>query len=79
MTSDELYDEIQEVKTAFVITFLIAVYCFFEIINFNSAHIRWKVMCSSVGLLVVIAVDIVLFIELLRLKGEFKNIPEDSD
>ncbi|HTD42510.1 MAG TPA: hypothetical protein VK671_17905 [Mucilaginibacter sp.] len=79
MTNDELYDDIQEVKTAFVITFLIVVYCFFEIIKFNSAHIEWKVICSSVGFIVVSAVDIVLFIQLIRLQREFKNIPRDSD
>jgi hypothetical protein len=79
MTSDELYDDIQEVKTAFVITFLIAGYCLSEIIKFNSANIEWKVICSSVGFIVVVAVDVALFLELIRLQREFRNIPEDSD
>lgn len=79
MSSDELYDAIQEVKTAFVITFLVVVYCFFEIIKFNAAHMEWKVICCGIGLIVVSAADIVLCYELLRLQREFKNIPEDSD
>lgn len=78
-TNDELYDNIQELKTAFVITFLVAVYCLFEIIKFNASHIEWKVICSAVGLILVSTVDIFLFIELVRLQKEIKNIPKDSD
>lgn len=79
MDNDELYDNIQEIKTAFVITFLIAVYCFFMIIRFVSVHIEWKIVCASIGFIIVSAVDTSLFLQLIRLKKAYKNIPEDSE
>ena len=79
MDNEQLYDDIQEIKTAFVITFLIAVYCFFMIIRFVSAHIQWKIICASIGFVIVSAVDTTLFLQLIRLKKAYKNIPEDSE
>ena len=79
MDNEQLYDEIQEIKTALVITFLIAVYCFFMITRFVSAHIQWKVICSSIGFIIVSAVDTALFLQLIKLKKAYKNIPEDSE
>jgi hypothetical protein len=79
MDNEQLYDDIQEIKTAFVITFLIAVYCFFMIIRFAYAHIHWKVICASIGFVIVSAVETNLFLQLLRLKKAYKNIPEDSE
>ncbi|HTK20589.1 MAG TPA: hypothetical protein VL442_13775 [Mucilaginibacter sp.] len=79
MDNGQLYDEIQEIKTAFVITFLIAVYCFFMIIRFVSVHVQWKAICSSVGFIIVSTVDTALLLQLVRLKRAYKNIPEDSE
>ena len=79
MDNEQLYDDIQEIKTAFVITFMIAVYCFFMIIRFVSAHIQWKIICASIGFVIVSAVDTTLFLQLIRLKKAYKNIPEDSE
>ena len=79
MDNEQLYDDIQEIKTAFVITFLIAVYRFFMIIRFVSAHIQWKIICASIGFVIVSAVDTTLFLQLIRLKKAYKNIPEDSE
>ena len=79
MDNEQLYDDIQEIKTAFVITLLIAVYCFFMIIRFVSAHIQWKIICASIGFVIVSAVDTTLFLQLIRLKKAYKNIPEDSE
>lgn len=78
MNSDELYDEIQEVKTAFVITLLVAIYCFSVIIKSIEVHIGWKVICSSIGFVIVSTIDAGLFICLMGLKKESKNIPKDS-
>jgi len=79
MDNEQLYDEIQEIKTAFVITFLIAVYCFFMIIRFISVHIEWKTICSSIGFFIVTAIDATLLLQLVRLTRAYKNIPEDSE
>ncbi|HEY9000439.1 MAG TPA: hypothetical protein VIM89_03725 [Mucilaginibacter sp.] len=79
MDNEQLYDNIQEIKTAFVITFLIAVYCFCMDMRFVSAHVQWKVVCDSTGFIIVTAIDTTLFFELLRLKKAYKEIPEDSD
>jgi len=79
MDEEELYDNIQEIKTAFVITFLIAIYCFSMDMEFFSAHIEWKVICASVGFLVVSAVAVNLLFQLFRLKKAYKKIPKDSE
>lgn len=78
MDNEELYDDIQEIKTALVITSLVAVYCFSMVIWFFSAHIEWKIICSSIGFVIVSAVDATLFLQLIRLKKKYKNIPENS-
>ena len=79
MNNEDLYDDIQEIKTAFVITFLIAVYCFSEDMEFFSAHIEWKVICASIGFIIVSAVDATLLHQLVSLKKAHKSIPEDSE
>lgn len=79
MTNDDLYDDIQELKTASVITFLVAVYCFWVIIKSMAADIEWKVVCSTIGFVIVSVIDAALFIKLLKLQRESKNIPKDSD
>jgi multidrug transporter EmrE-like cation transporter len=79
MESDELYDYTQEVKTAFVITLLIAIYCFSVIIKSLAVHLEWKVIWSSVGFVIVSVIDTGLFIHLLDLKEESKKTVKDSE
>lgn len=79
MDNEQLYNDIQEIKTALVITFLIAIYCFSMIIRFLSAHVQWKMICSSIGFIIAGAVDTTLFLQLIRLKKAYKNIPGDSE
>ena len=78
MESDELYDDIQEAKTAFVITFLIAVYCFSIIMRSIAVHLEWKVICSSIGFLIVAIVEVWLFIRLIKLHRAFKSALEEA-
>ncbi len=77
MESDELYDDIQETKTAFVITLLVAVYCFSIIIRSIAVHLEWKVICSSTGFLIVTLVGVWLFVRLIKLHRAFKSTLED--
>jgi hypothetical protein len=79
MESDELYDYTQEVKTAFVITLLVAIYCFSVIIKSIAVHIEWKVICSSVGFVIVSVIETGLFIHLLDLKEESKKTVKDPE
>jgi hypothetical protein len=79
MDNEQLYDDIQATKTAFVITFLIAVYCFSMDVEFVTAHVVWKAICTSTGFIIVGAVETTLFLQLMHLKKEYKSIPEDSD
>jgi len=79
MDSDELYDYTQEVKTAFVITLLIAIYCFSVIIKSLAVHLEWKVICSSVGFVIVSIIEMGLFIHLLDLREESKKTVKDSE
>ena len=79
MDSDELYDYTQEVKTAFVITLLIAIYCFSVIIKSIAVHLEWKVICSSVGFVIVSIIEMGLFIHLLDLREESKKTVKDSE
>jgi len=79
MDDEQLYDDIQEIKTALVITFLVAIYCFSMDIRFFSAHSEWKAICASVGFIIVGVVDASLIFQLIRLKKAYKNISEDSE
>jgi hypothetical protein len=79
METDELYDDIQEAKTAFVITLLIAVYCFSVIIKSIAVHLEWKVICSCIGFLIVTLVGVWLFIRLIKLQRAFKSTLEDVE
>jgi len=79
MTSDEIYDDIQEVKTAFIITLLIGIYCFSVILESIAMHIEWKVICSSIGFLIVTVIDAGLLIRLVRLYRQLKSILKDSN
>jgi multidrug transporter EmrE-like cation transporter len=79
MESDELYDDIQEAKTAFVITFLIAVYCFSIIMRSIAVHLEWKVIYSSIGFLIVTLAGVWLFIRLIKLQRAFKSALEDAE
>ena len=79
MSSDEIYDLIQEVKTAFVITFLIVVYCLSVVLESLAADMDGKVICSSIGLLIVATIDALLFMRLIWLRKESKNILKDSN
>ena len=78
MGNDRLYDDIQEVKTAFVITFLIAIYCFSVIVKSVAAHTQWKEIGASIGFTIVMVIDTCLFLRLIRLKKESKDFLEDS-
>jgi hypothetical protein len=79
MSSEEIYDDIQEVKTAIVITFLVAVYCISVIFESIAVHIEWKVICASVGFIIVAAIDARLLFRLLWLQKESKNIVNNSN
>jgi uncharacterized membrane protein len=79
MESDELYDDIQEAKIAFVITFLIAVYCFSIVMRSIAVHLEWKVICSSIGLIIVTLVEVWLLIRLIKLQRASKNALEDVE
>jgi hypothetical protein len=79
MESDELYDDIQEAKTAFVITLLVAVYCVSIIIKSIAVHLEWKVICSSIGFLIVALVEAWLFIRLVRLNKASKGVLNDLE
>ena len=77
MESDELYEEMQESKTAFVIALLVAIYCFSVILQSRSAHVEWKVVCSSIGFLIVSAIAIRLFVRLIKLAKASKKVLDD--
>jgi hypothetical protein len=79
MESDELYEEMQESKTAFVIAFLVAIYCFSVILQSRTAHVEWKVICSSIGFLIVSAVAVRLLIRLIKLTKASKKVLDDSN
>ena len=79
MESDELYDDIQEAKTAFVITLLVAVYCFSVIMKSIAVHLEWKVICSGIGFLIVTLIGVWLFIRLVRLHKVSKNALNDLE
>lgn len=78
MENDELYDEVQETKTAFVITLLIAIYCFSVILKSIAVHKEWKVVCCSAGFAVVSAIAILLFVRLFKLNKAAKEILDES-
>ena len=79
MESDELYDDIQESKTAFVIALLVAIYCFSVILKSRAAHVQWKVICSYSGFLVVSVIAIRLLVRLIKLGKQSKEIFDDSN
>jgi cytochrome b561 len=79
MERDELYEEIQESKTAFVIAFLVAIYCFSVILESRSVHVEWKVICSSIGFLIVSIIAIRLFVRLFRLAKASRKVLDDSN
>ncbi|MDB5023910.1 MAG: hypothetical protein JWP78_1665 [Mucilaginibacter sp.] len=78
MENDELYDHIQEIKTAFIITLLIAVYCFSVIMKSIAVHLKWKEICSGIGFSIVALVDIWLLIRLVKLVKASKDILDNS-
>ena len=77
MENDELYEEMQESKTAFVIALLVAIYCFSVILQSRSAHVEWKVICSSIGFLIVSAIAVRLFVRLIKLARSSKKVLDD--
>lgn len=77
MKTDELYDNVQETKTAFVVTLLVAVYCVSMIIKFIDAHEKWKIICSGIGLSIVSVIGIILIARLIDLKKAGKEIFND--
>ena len=79
MENDELYEEMQESKTAFVIAFLVAIYCFSVILQSFSAHSEWKVICSSIGFLIVLAIAVRLLVRLVKLTKASKKVLDDSN
>jgi hypothetical protein len=79
METDQLYEEIQETKTAFVITLLVAIYCFSIIMRSIAVHKEWKVICSSIGFTIVSGITVFLFTRLLQLKRSDKKVLEDSE
>ena len=79
MENDELQDDIQGAKVAFVITLLVAVYCLSVVIKSFYAHEEWKVVFSVIGFLIVTAITVMLFVRLLDLRKAANKIPEDSD
>jgi len=79
METDELYEELQESKTAFVIAFLVAIYCFSVILQSRTADIEWKVICSSIGFLIVSAIAIRLLVRLIKLTKASRKVLDDSN
>jgi hypothetical protein len=78
MKNDELYDHIQEVKTAFVISLFVAIYCFSVIMKSIAVHMEWKEICSGIGFSIVTIVDTWLFIRLVKLQKALKNVFDNS-
>ncbi|MGZ3751264.1 MAG: hypothetical protein ACXVB0_07105 [Mucilaginibacter sp.] len=78
MNADELYDEVQEKKIAFVISLLTSVYCFSIVKEALVARVEWKETCTWVGFSIVAAITIVLFIKIIDLKKEAKNVLKHS-
>ena len=79
MESDDHYDAMQESKTAFVIAVLVAVYCFSVIIRSQAVHMEWKVICASIGFLVVALIAARLLFRLIRLEKQSKEVLDDSN
>ena len=77
--NEELNDDIQGAKVAFIITLLVAVYCFSVVMESFYSHEEWKIIFSVIGFIIVSGITIVLFIRLVDLKKAQENIPEDSD
>lgn len=78
MESDQIYEEIQESKTAFAIALLVAVYCFSVIRKSMAVHMEWKVICSGIGFLIVSIITTGLFIRIIKLKKSSKGTFDDS-
>ena len=78
MESDQAYDDIQETKTAFVISLLIAIYGFSVILKSFAVHLVWKEVCGSIGFLIVLIVTIILLKRMILLYKSSRNTLEDS-
>ena len=78
MESDQLYDDLQESKTAFVISLLVSIYCYSVIRGSMAVHLEWKVICAGTGLSSVSAITLWLFVRIVRLQRSLKEALKDS-
>ena len=79
MESDELIEDIQGAWVAFVITLLVAVYCFSVMVESISSTDEWKTICFIAGFIIVSVINIVLLVRLVDLKRLARDIPEDTE
>lgn len=78
MESEELYDALQESKTAFVIALLVSIYCFSVIRKSMAVHIEWKIICSSIGFGLVSMITLWLFVRIVKLYRASSEVFKDS-
>jgi uncharacterized membrane protein len=78
MESDQLYDDLQEAKTAFVIALLVSIYCFSVIRKSMAVHLEWKVICAGTGFSIVSAITLWLFVRVVKLHRAAKEALKDS-
>ena len=78
MEGDQLYDDLQESKTAFVISLLVSIYCFSVIRGSIAVHLEWKVICAGTGFSIVSAITLWLFVRIVKLHEASKEALKDS-
>lgn len=78
MEGDQLYDSLQEAKTAFVIALLVSIYCYSVIKKSMTVHIEWKVICASTGFCIVSAITVWLSVRIVKLHRAAKEALKDS-
>jgi hypothetical protein len=78
MENDPLYDDMQEAKTAFVISFLVSIYCFSVIRKSMAVHVEWKIICSSIGFGLVTLITLWLLVRIIKLHRASSEVFKDS-
>ncbi len=78
MESDQLYDDLQESKTAFVISLLVSIYCYSVIRKSMAVHSEWKIICAGAGFSIVSAITLWLFVRIVKLYKASKEALKDS-
>ena len=78
MENDQLYDDLQESKTAFVISLLVSIYCYSVIKRSIAVHLEWKVIGSSIGFGIVSIITLGLALRIVKLYWASKEVLKDS-